>query len=241
MFNLEKAIADWRIQMQAGGLKTPVPLEELEVHLRDGVGEKMRAGLDAQTAFASAVGQVGPADVIRAEFKKARESRESRLVKVLGMAGCSFAGLFSMLMGINFLLIDELSVAQRLWAFAAVASTIQCLFSGRFSHRYLPVIHNRRVRLSVGAAFGVAGLVSILVFGRMLSSVIIPHVLGGGASAAGIPGNAAIGLKVIPPDGFHPMFVVAISLLWAFALMAVLGSVAFGLEEAARRRKIGSV
>jgi len=30
MFNLEQSIADWRRQMIAGGIKTPVPLEELE-------------------------------------------------------------------------------------------------------------------------------------------------------------------------------------------------------------------
>ena len=30
MFDLEQAIAGWRRQMQAAGIKTPVPLEELE-------------------------------------------------------------------------------------------------------------------------------------------------------------------------------------------------------------------
>jgi hypothetical protein len=35
MFNLEQAIADWRQQMLAAGIKTPVPLEELENHLRE--------------------------------------------------------------------------------------------------------------------------------------------------------------------------------------------------------------
>jgi len=35
MFNLEPSIAEWRRQMLAAGVKTPVPLEELESHLRD--------------------------------------------------------------------------------------------------------------------------------------------------------------------------------------------------------------
>ncbi len=39
MFNLEQAIADWRRQMLAVGIKTPVPLEELEIHLRDEIEE----------------------------------------------------------------------------------------------------------------------------------------------------------------------------------------------------------
>ena len=32
MFDLEQAIADWRRQMLAAGIKTPVPLEELKSH-----------------------------------------------------------------------------------------------------------------------------------------------------------------------------------------------------------------
>ena len=35
MFDLEKSIKDWRWQMFAAGIETPVPLEELEIHLRD--------------------------------------------------------------------------------------------------------------------------------------------------------------------------------------------------------------
>ena len=35
MFDLEQSIADWRRQMLAAGIKTPVPLEELESHLRE--------------------------------------------------------------------------------------------------------------------------------------------------------------------------------------------------------------
>ena len=37
MFGLEQAIADWRQQMLAAGIKTPVPLEELEIHLREDI------------------------------------------------------------------------------------------------------------------------------------------------------------------------------------------------------------
>jgi len=37
MFNLDEAISEWRKQMLAAGIKTPVPLEELETHLRDNV------------------------------------------------------------------------------------------------------------------------------------------------------------------------------------------------------------
>jgi hypothetical protein len=40
MFNLEQAISEWRRQMIAVGIKTPVPLEELESHLREDVEQR---------------------------------------------------------------------------------------------------------------------------------------------------------------------------------------------------------
>jgi hypothetical protein len=47
MFNLEQSIADWRRQMLAAVVKTPVPPEELESHLRDDVEDQMRSGVSA--------------------------------------------------------------------------------------------------------------------------------------------------------------------------------------------------
>jgi hypothetical protein len=35
MFDLERAISDWRRHMLAAGLKAPAPLDELESHLLD--------------------------------------------------------------------------------------------------------------------------------------------------------------------------------------------------------------
>ena len=37
MFNLNQAIEGWRREMLAAGIKTPVPLDELESHLREDV------------------------------------------------------------------------------------------------------------------------------------------------------------------------------------------------------------
>ena len=39
--------------MIGGGIKTPVPLEELESHLREEVENQIRAGLNAEQAFAA--------------------------------------------------------------------------------------------------------------------------------------------------------------------------------------------
>jgi len=71
MFDLEQAITEWRQQMGAAGIKTPVPLEELESHLREDVEQEMRSGLTAEAAFETAVQRVGQPDVLKSEFKKA--------------------------------------------------------------------------------------------------------------------------------------------------------------------------
>ena len=70
MFNLDTAISKWRQQMLDAGIKTPVPLEELENHLRDDVECQMKSGLTEQKAFEIAVGRIGQASSLNMEFKK---------------------------------------------------------------------------------------------------------------------------------------------------------------------------
>jgi Clp amino terminal domain, pathogenicity island component len=71
MFELEKAIADWRQRMLAAGIKAPMPLDELESHLREHIAQLIRAGSDAQTAFDAAVQGIGDPKRLKAEFVKA--------------------------------------------------------------------------------------------------------------------------------------------------------------------------
>lgn len=75
MFNLERAITDWRRQMLAAGIKTPVPLDELENHLREEIEQQMKSGLKEQEAFKSAVQRMGQADTLKAEFAKIRNAK----------------------------------------------------------------------------------------------------------------------------------------------------------------------
>ncbi len=78
MFNLEHAIADWRRQMLAAGIKTPVPLNELENHLRDDVEQQMRSGSGAQQAFEAAVQGIGQAAVLECEFDKVGGTKQAQ-------------------------------------------------------------------------------------------------------------------------------------------------------------------
>src|SRR5271154_5879632 len=70
MFDLEKSIADWRKQMLAAGIKTPVPLEELEIHLREEIERQIKSGLNEQNALEISVQQIGQAQPLKVEFKK---------------------------------------------------------------------------------------------------------------------------------------------------------------------------
>ena len=80
MFNLEQAITEWRRQMLAAGIKTPVPLEELESHLREEVEWQVQSGMEARQAFDLAVQRVGKAGALGAEFRKVNVSTKRNLM-----------------------------------------------------------------------------------------------------------------------------------------------------------------
>lgn len=70
MFDLEKQISEWRKQILAAGIKTPVPLEELENHLREEIERQMKSGQNSQNAFEHAAQMVGDARQLENEFAK---------------------------------------------------------------------------------------------------------------------------------------------------------------------------
>lgn len=84
MFNLEQAIAGWRRQMLAAGIKSPVPLEELESHLRDDVERQVAAGAGEARAFELAVQRIGQPAPLRKEFLKSANFKTLLLRKLKG-------------------------------------------------------------------------------------------------------------------------------------------------------------
>ena len=85
MFNLEQAIAAWRRQMLAAGIKTPVPLDELEAHLREEIEEQVQSGIGEQLAFETAVERIGYPGALKSEFKKTCGTDGNRGWKLLRM------------------------------------------------------------------------------------------------------------------------------------------------------------
>lgn len=70
MFDLDQAIAEWRRQMQAGGVTDPGQLDELEGHLREETIRLMSAGRLGNEAFQTACSDLGTPASILSEFKK---------------------------------------------------------------------------------------------------------------------------------------------------------------------------
>jgi len=170
MFNLEDKISEWRKQMLAAGIKTPAPLEELEIHLREEIERQMKAGWNEPEAFNSAIQKIGQARALKVEFKKAGILVEMRFVQLVGMACGAVAGLFSLWILLVLLTVHEANLTGRVLGLAAIASIILCW---RYGHRFLPAIGSHRVRAGIEAACCLAS-----VAGMMLFIEFIPHFLG---------------------------------------------------------------
>jgi len=221
MFDFEQAIVDWRKQMLAAGIKAPVPLDELESHLREDIERETKSGSGDEKAFEAALLRLGQSSLLKAEFAKINRFKWSRPAQIMGIALCALAGIIVSFVGPAFLTIREMTIGQRLAGLAAAAVTVFAIASWRFSYRYLPVIRHRWLRMAAGLASGVAGVVWLYAFGALLFYVIVPRAFSSGAL----------------PENSFPAFNILLAFVWAIAFSAVLGGIAYGLEEAARRRR----
>jgi len=208
MFDLEKSIAEWRKQMLAAGIKAPVPLEELEIHLREEISRQIKSGLSEQKAFEISVQRIGQAQALKFEFEKAGISLEARFVKLAGMACGIVAALFSLWILLVLLTVPEPNLTERVLGLIAIAIMI---LSWRYRHRFLPVIHRQQIRTVIGGLCCLASIGGMMLFIK----AIVPHFLN------------------LPAGTDLPVGQMLVSFVWAWAGMAILGGVGYGLTEAA--------
>ena len=83
MFDLETAIAEWRRQMLTAGVESPIPLEELEGHLREDVEQRIHSGSGRQAAFESAVQGMGAGGELAREFGKYPSNHKNTLINTM--------------------------------------------------------------------------------------------------------------------------------------------------------------
>jgi hypothetical protein len=95
MFNLDQSIAQWRKQMLAAGIKTPVPLVELESHLREEIERQMKSGLNEQKALEISIRQIGQPKMLKKEFNiSERKVMKRTLIVLIGTFGVLFGTAF---------------------------------------------------------------------------------------------------------------------------------------------------
>ena len=198
MFDLEQSIADWRRQMLAAGIKTPVPLEELEIHLREEVERQMKSGLDEAEAFKASVQKIGQAHMIRDEFKKVETTKKDRKWELAQILLLAFSSLFPLVVGRQ-VFYSEMTPGQKISGLAAAVVFSLLAWGGRLGCGIFPVIRARRIRSAVTNSC----CVLMMLWWIVLFNIILPrHDFAAGQLLVTIlwgfitPAGAVIGLAL---------------------------------------------
>jgi len=166
MFNLEQAISEWRHRMLAAGIQSPVPLEELEVHLREEMQKQMQAGLDGEKAFEISTQRIGQPKSLEGEFSKIEGTLMKRISKVVsGVVGLLAGGALMVPASIQLrqeLIVTSGKLALMLLGWGLVAwslgHTIQFKVHKRDSEWEMVELPFAKQSLKVGA--GILGLLT---------------------------------------------------------------------------------
>jgi len=218
MYNLEKSIADWRQQMHAAGIQTPVPLVELEAHLRDDIDQQVRSGMTEPAAFEAAVQKLGQVQTVQAEFEKVEGAKATIQWWFLEVTLVLITTVFPLCMCRTVLhfkpgYLTDLTPSQKTSSLAAIAVFALLAWSGRLGCKLFPVICAKRTRDIVTALAVAPVLLWWLIF-----------------------------LIIIVPRHDFDMAQFTMTFLWGFISPAgaMLGLV-WGMEAAARKRSAVSV
>jgi len=150
MFDLKQSVNDWRHRMLAAGIQTPVPLEELESHLREEIGRLVESGLDEQNAFRAAVQKMGAGQAIQNEFEKAGGAQRGRLWMLYEVFFLVFALLYPILVGTLAFYVkngrfSEMTSGQQMSSLGAAATLSFFTLGMRWICGKLPVVYTRRI------------------------------------------------------------------------------------------------
>jgi hypothetical protein len=173
MFDLEQSISEWRKQMLAAGIKSPVPLEELESHLRDEIERQMKLGMDETKAFGAAVPKIGAAPAIQIEFEKIEKARKAvHLTRIYIFVMAVVIPLFFACMVLfkvgNF---SQLTFAQQLSALASLAVFYLMIWCGKSSYTIFPAFRGRRMQKALPGL----SMAALMFWWTILFYLILPH------------------------------------------------------------------
>jgi hypothetical protein len=160
MFNLEAAIVEWRQQMLKTGLKSPVPLDELENHLREEIDRQMKSGTGAQTAFEKAIETIGAGKLLKSEFEKVdKEARAAKQAKLMLTLSHGAIVIFAVFIGAMLFFrigeFSELTARQQMSVYAALGLMLLFGFGGRLGYKLFPNIGRKKIRETICVSAGV--------------------------------------------------------------------------------------
>jgi len=164
MFDLEQSITEWRLQMLAAGIKTPAPLEELELHLREEIDQQIKSGTQVQTAFSSAIEKIGRVEFLREQFKQSHEADKSKRIVFVG---CFYSTVLVLYISATTYAMarNDLSVSD--WCLglsAQITLLLLSLLCWRQIPGRLPAISSRALQSVIGLMGGISGAAWFLVF-----------------------------------------------------------------------------
>jgi hypothetical protein len=172
MFNLEPSIANWRRQMLAAGINTPVPLEELESHLRDEIARQTESGLSEAEAFQSAVQEIGSAHTVRNEFEKVEATEAARRWKEGQIRLGAILGSLQLIVIGDVLFNSDMTFGQRISGLTAMATSfLLAVTVGGFSCRIFLAIRTRRARTAI---VFIAGGLPVIIWSGIFARFLLP-------------------------------------------------------------------
>jgi len=155
-FKLDEAIAKWRTEMTAQGVKSPDILDELESHLREAAERRIRSGEQAARAFELAVREVGDGAALKTEF--AKTGRVHPIAEKLMLAVCTVFMAFIIFLSGATVVMCFRSLVDRIVSGVGMAATliVACCWSRAIPR--LPVITNKPARLLISVGCILAGI-----------------------------------------------------------------------------------
>jgi len=148
MFQLKRAISDWRKKLAAQGIKSRKILDELESHLREDVESQIRSGMNPEEAFRAAVRRIGEGPILKTEFAKLPASPQSWLPRLFRIA-CFVSAPFMLATSAWALLDFEEGVGAKLFTLSVISCLGCFFFSLPFWYRSLPNPYRPRVGITL--------------------------------------------------------------------------------------------
>jgi hypothetical protein len=165
MFNLEEKISECRQQMLAAGIQTPVPLEELESHLREDIERLMKSGFEEQEAFENAACQIGQPHTLKSEFTKIETSIMKAIFKYIIVLLIGIAALLpgSLQLRDQLVISDKwlcwwlLALILQMWSLESLRRIIQPKLTGRELKKVEWTFPKANLKTGVGVAVLLVG------------------------------------------------------------------------------------